>query len=201
MNDNAEPRTPPEKDIPEQNGDSPAPVIHFGPQAMVAPEDDYFAAYASAPDKIRMPKGTRELGILLNNRRRAAINKSVRGAATAWIDEDDSGTYDPKLIRRTPASPSKRAKRIRTSEVPLDNDGNPKPRKASRQIGFRYTLVVELPFKSKKALNYLQTLPAGPYDTESDGDVSGSDDSGHGGSFKRKRDFKRPTRLGATSVR
>lgn len=197
--------------VPSTTGQEGVPkqsiAFHFGPQTAAAPETEYFKNYASGPPQMRMPKGARELGMLLNNRRRAAANRNIRGAATAWIDEDDSGTYDPKKARRTPPSPPRPMKRVKTVHS-LDDEDNPKPKKPTKQIGFRYSLIVKLLFESKKALNYLKTLPAGPSHPAPFSEPSDSDEncypdsvSGYGGTFKRKREVKRPTRLGATSAR
>ena len=133
---------------------------------------------------------------------RAATNREFRGGASAYIDEDESGTYDPKKARRTPPSPSRPAKRVKTSNA--FNDGTPKPKKLTKQVGFRYSMVVKLKFESKKSLDYLRSLPAGPYGSQSsnaDEEIKSGVDSGYGGSLKRKREVKRPRRLGAVTTR
>ncbi|KAK2627618.1 hypothetical protein QTJ16_003584 [Diplocarpon rosae] len=143
--------------------ESPVPPVsfYFGPQVAAAPETAYFQKYYVAPEKSRMPPGARELGILLNNSRRAAANNSTRGGATAWFDQDESGTYDPseKRARKTPPPLSRRLKRVKVSAS--DKDGNPKPKRPMKRIGYLNSLVIKLSFKGKNALEYLKTLPAG----------------------------------------
>lgn len=177
--------------------------FNFGPQAVEAPETDFIATFTAGSRRPQMPAGARELAAAINNKRRAATNREFRGGASAYIDEDESGTYDPKKARRTPPSPSRPAKRVKTSNA-FNDDGTPKPKKLTKQVGFRYSMVVKLKFESKKALDYLGSLPAGPYGSQSsnadEGNNSG-DDSGYGGSFKRKREVKRPRRLGTATTR
>lgn len=183
------------------NGSPIEPIaFNFGPQAVEAPESNFVASLAGSK-KLQMRSGLRELAAAINNKRRAATNREFRGGATAYIDEDESGTYDPKKARRTPPSPSRPAKRVKISH-PLDEDRNPKPKKPTKQIGFRYSLVVKLEFKSKEALDYLSSIPAGASgpltgNVEEEVEVD-SDDPEYGGTFKRKRAVKRPRRLGAT---
>ncbi|KAH6721723.1 hypothetical protein BKA61DRAFT_729218 [Leptodontidium sp. MPI-SDFR-AT-0119] len=179
-----------------------ATSFNFGPQPMEAPEVEFVSSLTTGSRKNQMPLYTKELGAFINNKRRAATNRELRGGATAYIDEDESGTYDPKKARRTPPSPSRPAKRVKTSNA-IDEDGNPRPKKPTKLIGFRYSLVVKLDFKSEKALNYLRSLPAGtsgpqPGFVEEEVD---SDGSGCVVPSKRKRQVKRPRRLGATASR
>ncbi|KAG4434896.1 hypothetical protein IFR05_009626 [Cadophora sp. M221] len=181
-----------------------APIsFNFGPQPIEAPEAEFIASFAAGSTKNQMPLWTKELGAFINNKRRAATNRELRGGATAYIDEDESGTYDPKKARRTPPSPPRPAKRVKTFNA-LDEDGNPRPEKLAKLIGFRYSLVVKLAFKSEKALNYLDSLPAdesAPQPGFVEEEEVDSDGSEGVVSSNRKRQVKRPRRLGATVSR
>ncbi|KAK0117384.1 hypothetical protein ONS96_013214 [Cadophora gregata f. sp. sojae] len=176
--------------------------FNFGPQPVERPAADIINAFTAGSRRPQMPAGVRELAAAINNRRRAATNREYRGVATAYIDEDESGTYDPKKSRRTPPSPLRSAKRVRVSNA-VNKDGTLKPKRPTKQIGFRYEMLVKFKFQSNKALDYLRTLPPGPYESQSSNADEEDDcyDSGYGGSFKRKREVKRPRRLGATATR
>jgi hypothetical protein len=128
--------------------------FNYGAAATTAPEDSYFASTSwrsgqsssdslsydapaiSAPEmaylaedkqKSQMPRSIRDLGQILNSKRRAAVQQTIRGAATAWIDQDDSGTYDPKADRATPpVTPPRRAKKPKLIDE-LNKDGNQRP--------------------------------------------------------------------------
>ncbi|KAI9049737.1 hypothetical protein LZ554_005889 [Drepanopeziza brunnea f. sp. 'monogermtubi'] len=205
--DPAMPATPPRGGSQDEDFASPidedlAPpiVFNFGPQEAAAPEKAYFEAYAAAPEMMRMPKGARELNMLLNRRRRAVTNQKFRGGASAWIDKDTSGNYDPKQERKTLSIPVRRVKKSKASA--LDDEGNPKLKKPAKEIGWVRSLVVKLPFKSKKALDYLRSVPAGElglklYQStheEEESDAVPDSGSGFGRTSKRKRSIKRPAR-------
>ncbi|KAH7407159.1 hypothetical protein BKA64DRAFT_408541 [Cadophora sp. MPI-SDFR-AT-0126] len=187
-----------------QSGAIAQPIsFNFGPQPVEAQEAVFNAALSTGLRGSQMPAGARELAAAINNRRRAATNRAFRGVATAYIDEDESGTYDPKRARKTPPSPSRPAKRVKTSNA-VNKDGTLVSKKPTKQIGFRYEMLVKLKFHSKKALDYLRALPVGPYGSQSsnaDEELDFDDDSGYGGSYKRKREAKQPRRLGAAITR
>ncbi|KAJ5037964.1 uncharacterized protein L3040_006840 [Drepanopeziza brunnea f. sp. 'multigermtubi'] len=179
---------------------APPIVFNFGPQEAAAPEKAYFEAYVAAPEKMRMPKGARDLNMLLNRRRRAATNRKFRGGASASIDKDTSGNYDPKQERQTPSIPVRRVKKSKASA--LGDERNPKLKKSAKGIGWVRSLVVKLPFKSKKALDYLRSVPTGELglklyqstDEEEESDAVPDSGSGSGRTSKRKRSVKRPAR-------
>ncbi|CZT43913.1 uncharacterized protein RSE6_04018 [Rhynchosporium secalis] len=185
-----------------QNESPEEPItFNFGPQPLPAPEADFIASFtAGGSKKNHMPLGIRELAASINNRRRAATNREFRGAASAYIDEDESGTYDPRTARRTPHSPARPTKRVKTSE-----GRTPRSRKPAKQIGFRYSLVVKLQLNSKKGLKYLSSIPAGPsittgayhFHSSTPDEEYDSDDSSYVVKSKRKRAIKPPARLGA----
>ena len=95
----------------------------------------------------------------------------------------------------------------RTFEFTIEADNKDLSYKSGnelKQVGFRYSMVVKLKFESKKSLDYLRSLPAGPYGSQSsnaDEEIKSGVDSGYGGSLKRKREVKRPRRLGAATTR
>ncbi|CAL3973426.1 unnamed protein product [Diplocarpon coronariae] len=202
MSDDEDNPTSPRRSCPGDGLRASPIFFHFGPQVAVAPETEYFKDYAVAYEKSRMPPGARALGILLNNNHRAAANKSTRGAATAWFDEDESGTYDPSQ-KRTPQTLSSlpgRVKRIKMSAS--DEDGNPKPKRPMKIVGYFNSLVIKLFFKSKEALEHLSTLPAGasrpaPYtssDEDEQSEVNSDSESEGRRTFKGKRVVKKRAR-------
>ncbi|KAH7357252.1 hypothetical protein BKA65DRAFT_580709 [Rhexocercosporidium sp. MPI-PUGE-AT-0058] len=173
-------------------------TFNFGPQLVEAPENEFIASFK----RHQIPSGIKKLAALINNRKRAATKRELRGGATGYIDEDESGTYDPKEARRTPPSPPRPAKRVKINHA-LDKDENPQSKKPTKQIGFQYSLMVKLDLKSEKGLDYLRSLPAGtsghpPGFIEEDID---SDGSGYVVPSRRKRVVKRPRRLGVTMSR
>lgn len=186
------PAIPTRSSSPEDDFD-PELAFNFGPEEVTAPEQAYFATYATAPEKMRLPQGVRELAMRLNHRRRAATNQNFRGGTSAWIDQDTSGTYDPKRARRTP--PSIPVKRVRLEAV--GDEASAKVRKLARKIGFVESFIIKLPFKSEKALNFLKTLPIGemgtkPYESTDDSESDLDLDSASGHASKRKRVVKKP---------
>jgi hypothetical protein len=179
--------------------------FNFDAPAAAAPEGAYFEDYAAAPERSRMPQNIRELGIFLNKKRRAAIQGAIRGAATAWIDQDDSGTYDPKRKRATPTECSpKKVKRQRLAEE-VDEDGNPKPRRRYRPVGYGFLMTFS--FKTDKGRNYLRSITPGPFGSPSSNaddelsDSSTNSDSGYGSFPKPRRKKKQPKRLGICPAR
>ena len=124
-------------------------------------EDSYFSEAPTCP----RPFDLRNLGVILNNKRRATQHVAIRGAGTAWIDQDDSGTYDPTKERATPpATPPRRRKRPRITESG-DDLPRPQPQKSRRAVGYRSLLTFS--FTSQKALDYLRSLTPGPFDSQS----------------------------------
>ncbi len=199
------PVTPPNASETEDNDDLESIVsFNFEEPAAAAPEGAYFEDYAAAPERSRMPQHIREIGILLNKKRRAATQATVKGAATAWIDQDDSGTYDPKRKRATPSDcQPKKGKKQRTA-AEFDEGGNPKPRRQYRAVGYGFLMTFS--FKTEKAGNYLRSITPGPFDSQStnaDDQLSDSStdfDSSYG-SFPKRRRKKQLKRLGDLSTR
>jgi hypothetical protein len=191
--------TPPPPNISDPN--SPAESdpdsiesFNFDAPAASAPEHAYFKEYASVPSKSRTASGLRDLTILLNTRNRAARQGAIRGAATAWIDQDDSGNFDPKAAKR--ASAPRRVKRKTSVE-----DGSAKPRRLNRRVGYSFPFVFNLDFEA--GLEYLRSITPGPEGSQSPNELSESESSSDEDFTyrKRRRRTKKPKRLGETSER
>lgn len=134
-----------------------APLIH-------PTEDSYFqdAPAVARPAGIR---DLRDLRVILNNKRRATQHIAIRGVgnAAAWLDQDDSGTYDPNKEGATPPNtPPRTKKRSRTHE-----DDHPRPRTQTPHIPKGYCSLVTLSFTGEKALEYLRSVTPGPFDSQS----------------------------------
>ncbi|PMD45772.1 hypothetical protein L207DRAFT_508555 [Hyaloscypha variabilis F] len=184
--------------------------FNFDAPAAIAPEGALFANPTSTPPTSRMSETFRDLSILITKRRRAAAQNAMRGGATAWIDQDDSGTYDPKRKRATPDElPQRKAKRQRISPE-LDEQGNPKPKPKRFYKKVGYSLRVTLTLESEAGKEYLRSITPGPVEsessseTDSDSSTDSDHDSGYG-SFPKPRRKKRqpqlPERLGASTER
>lgn len=143
-------------------------------------------------EKPRISNGFRDLAISLNagrNRRPGTLQAAIQGFSTGYVDQDTSGTYDPKLVRATPPpTPISRPIRERARH---DENGQPRPNKRKR-IG--YTFPVKLTLKSKKGLDYLKSIPEGPYSSGSEAEDETSDlehDSGYNSPVNRLRRSRR----------
>lgn len=128
---------------------------------------DYLRVIAG-PEKARISNGFRDLAISLNagrNRRPGTLQAAIQGFSTAYVDQDTSGTYDPKRVRATPPpTPISRPIRERPQK---DENGQLRPGNGKRKrVG--YTFPVKLTLKSKKGLDYLKSIPEGPYSSESE---------------------------------
>ena len=173
--------------------------LNYDAPAASGAEHAYFSENTQRP---QMPRSIRDLGQILNSKRRATVQGPIRGAATAWIDQDDSGTYDPKAARATPpVTPPRRTKALRVFDE-LDEDGNPKPRLTrSHRVGYSFPMTIVLTLEA--GLDYLRSITPGPFNSEADDTLSESldpeKDSGYG-SFSRRK-TKRPRRLGEWSTR
>jgi hypothetical protein len=191
------PPPPPNISNPNSPAESDSDSIesfNFDAPATSAPEHAYFKEYASSPSKARTASGLRDLTILLNSRNRAARQGAIRGAATAWIDQDDSGNFDPKAAKR--AAAPRRAKRKTSVE-----DGSAKPRRSNRPVGYSFPFVFNLNFEA--GLEYLRSITPGPEGSPSPNELSESESSSEDDfSYrKRRRRIKKPKRLGETSER
>lgn len=150
---------------------------------VIPTEDSYFSEAPTRPKLL----GLRDLGIILNNKRRATLHVAIRGAGTAWIDQDDSGTYDPEKDRATPSpllTPPRRRRRARVYDKDDESVTPPlRPRKLP-PVGYRSLMTFS--FTSKRALNYLRSITPSPFDSQSttlDKDLSDSEGLGEGYNF------------------
>jgi len=143
--------------------------FNFDAPAADVPREGAIFATCVPPPSSRMPESIRKLGIFLNKKRRraAAAQTAMRGGATAWLDQDDSGTYDPKRKRATPdeQAPQKKAakkqKRSHSPVLPPDENGIPqKGRETCRKVG--YSLLVTLTLESEKGVQYLRSITLVP---------------------------------------
>ncbi|RDL40160.1 uncharacterized protein BP5553_00139 [Venustampulla echinocandica] len=119
---------------------------------ITAPEDAYFEAIERRP----IPVDIHELGIQLNSKRRTTAQEPTRGASTAWIDIDDSGTYDPKNERATRPRPAKKARISRD----VEEDNVPKTPRLYRRVGYSFPMTFK--FTHEKSLEYLRSISPGP---------------------------------------
>ena len=170
---------------------------------IIPTEDSYFSEAPARPKSL----GLRDLGIILNNKRRATLHVAIRGAGTAWIDQDDSGTYDPKKDRVTPSpllTPLRRRRRARAYDEDDQTTTPPRPRKRP-PVGYRSLMTFS--FTSARALNYLRSITPGPFDSQSTTlDEDFSDSSGLGEEYDfgpplKTRKTRRPRKIHKTPER
>lgn len=136
----------------------------------------------------------KNLGVILNSKR---IRKyaPMRGLASGRLDFDQTGTYDPKLLRATPprTPPPPRVKRTKT--VGEISEGNEKTRKY-RRVGYNYPMVMK--FTTEKALKYLRSITPGPYPSKSTSanEEASSYDSDEDTRRHSRRKLRQPKRFG-----
>jgi hypothetical protein len=134
------------------------------------------------------PCNVQALGIILSSRRRKH-HQPMRGVGGAWLDQDKSGTYDPKLQAATP--PARRIKRARRF------NGTACPSRSFRRKG--YSLPMSFKFTSNRALSFLRSITPGPYTPHStsndDGLSVAFSDSEEETRRRSRRKIKKPSRL------
>jgi hypothetical protein len=181
---------------PAESDDGSDLELNYDAPATAAPEDAFFKDFP----KSRISSSIHHLGVILNSKRKAAL-EPIRGATTAWLDQDDSGTYDPRAKRTQP--PARRSKRVKLAGDGEDGEWN--SRKTYRRAG--YSLTLSFSFTSKEALAYLKSITPGPEDSETSSaddelsDFLDSDDDSGSGTRKTRRKIKAPKRLGAVADR
>jgi hypothetical protein len=156
------------------------------------------AVYPAATAQTHI-RGLRDLGISMNSQRNASQNH-MRGAASACIDQDDSGTYDPnESSGKSSRTQPRRTKKARQEDE--DAGVNQEP-KVPRHNTVGYSLPVTLTFASEQALNYLRSITPGPFDDQATSldDPSRSLDPDDYTSLPRRK-VKKPNRLGAGVAR
>ena len=200
------PITPEMQDDSDKNNSDADSLVsfNFDAPAEVDPEGADFKDDTNGSNQSRrMPESIRNLGILLNKKRRAAVHKVMRGGATGCYDQDDSGTYDPKRRRATPDSPKNVVvkKRKIHSDGEDDEDGE-KELKVHRRVG--YSLMVTLTLQSEQGREYLRGITPGESDesdSSQDEESELESDTGDRCFNKRRRRRREPERLGATYSR
>ena len=169
-------------------------LANGNPKTSTLHGDAYFAA-ATARPKI---EGLRDIGILINSRRTASLH-AIRGVASAYIDEDDSGTYDPKESQsKTTISQPRRTKKAKKG----DGDGDPNQGQTRRDTQVGYSLPITFVLNSAKGRNYLRSISPGPFDDDSNNPEKSTESLNvDGGILFTRRQVKKPTRLGDEATR
>lgn len=182
-------------EMPEFNFDVPAaprrPRILLDEGNVDTDTDLDTHVHPNAEANAGLAQQIRELNTFLNRKKRAAAQNVMRGAATAYIDQDESGTYDPDKERIHPRRTRKRLKRVDNNDD--DEDHEPRARGSGRARTKGYGLLLTLPFESEKGLRFLRSLPAGTMQSDEGNEVHGDLDSDHddddeyGGSYGTRR--------------
>lgn len=178
---------------PNSTGHSNADPSLWNNTPITANGDAFFAA-ATTRNQIH---GLRDIGIRLNSRRNAA-SKPIRGVASACIDEDDSGNYDPNESRtKFLNAPQRRTKKAKRE----DGQGEPnQERKTRRGKQAGYSLPVTIVFSSQSALDYLRSITPDPFEDSDDCLDSSSESMGTDDDIlPSRRLVKKPERFGEVS--
>lgn len=173
--------------IPDEEDDDDS--VEFNCEPVVRNFVEEEIRYSPAPERARMPSETREAGIRLNNRirRKATLHAHINGLASSYLDQDTSGTYDPKSERASPSlSPPLRTRKPRAP------GGNSRPR--SRTIGEPKELIIRIKLTTPKSLKYLRSITPDVVDV-----VPTDNDSGYRSVKKRKT--RQPTGRAYTNLR
>lgn len=103
------------------------------------------------------------LGIRCFPRREGTL-QGLLGFSTGYVDQDTSGTYDPKRERVTPpATPEIRQK---PKFIPNSKEGGePAPKRIRHKVG--YDIAIKIRFESEDAREYLRSITPGPYSDKS----------------------------------
>lgn len=151
--------------------------------------------------------GLREMAISMNSRRNAATSSHlIRGIASAAIDHDDSGTYDPNEDRVKPASTQ--LKRTKKAKIPNEAAEENAGATTGQTEGVGHSGLTTFSFNSKEASEVLRSPPPSPFDDNtSDTDTIRDDGSSDTSRILRspeassiilstKRKSTKPDRLG-----
>ena len=150
---------------PDSKEASKSPVsIQHRNSPIIPTEDFYFNGDPLQPRLLGF-QDLRNLGVILNKKRRAATQHvAIRGVGTAWIDQDDSGTYDPSKERApSPETPPPRGRRLKT----CDEHGKANSRRNHQNPDgvSRNGSLLTFSFTTKKALDYLRSICPDLFDT------------------------------------
>lgn len=138
-------------------------------------------ALFSGRSSLRPLAGLREMAISMNSRRNAATSSHlIRGIASAAIDQDGSGTYDPNEDGVKPASTQ--LKRTRKAKIPNEAAEKTAAVTTGQTEGVGHTGLRTFSFNSKQASEVLRSPSPSPFDdntshTDTIGDGSSSDTS------------------------
>jgi hypothetical protein len=149
-----------EENVLEEDSES----FNFCIPSALAPESGLFSKNA--------PVGSHEwnyaLGGLLNKKTRANTQQILVGGGTTCVDQDDSGTYDPKEEQVAPLRRQARGRKLHDS---LSADYHIQLRDQIKSNGFNG--LIAFIFTSRKNLDYLRSISSGlfniasnPYDDE-----------------------------------
>jgi len=168
----------------------------------MAPPDEDAGAGPDPPMKPTM--SLREIGIFMNSKQRRATLQPMRGAGTAWLDQDDSGTYDPKAERRRAVTPTRRTKKQRADDDENGSSRASRQPRNTRRVG--YALPITFTFTAQEGLDYLRSITPGPFsDTGSiDEDLSDSRSVGSdsdGSSLRNRRKTRQKKKSKSAPVR
>ncbi len=190
-------------DDPEKNNSDADSLVsfNFDAPAEVDPEGADFSENPSGSNPSnRMPESIRNLGIMLNKKRRAAVQRVMRGGTTACYDQDDSGTYGSKRRRATSKNVIVKKQKIHSDDK--DDENGEGVLKVQRKVG--YSLLVTLTLESEQGREYLRGITPGASDesdTSQDQESESESDTGDGDFNKRRLRRREPKRLDATYTR
>ena len=137
------------------------------------------------------------------NSRRPTSHNPLRGLASACIDEDDSGTYDPKEESRVKHA-SSQPRRTKKAKTNADGEDDASPRSETREGGgAEYSLPVTLGLSSGESVESLKSITPGIFEddvsssSDSDSESVGTED----GVLSTRRKSYKPARLGKREAR
>jgi hypothetical protein len=145
----------------------------------------------------------RDLGIQMNSRRRAVQQTKV-GLATGYIDQDDSGNYDPGAEGAKKRAQRKVALPVTPPPKKVRQEGDERRGKWAKRIPVGYSFPISFYFEKEKSLAFLRSITPGPYSAPSSS-VSDTDsnweDSEDEGGYDMRRKIRRPKRYGEVNTR
>lgn len=132
----------------------------------------------------------RELAIEFNLRQR--VSTTSVGMTSSWLDQDTSGTYNPRGGRLTPPPP----KRPRADQSSNDDDDNNSPK--TKRVPVGYSFPMSFVFEGEKGKAYLRSITPGPKSSSDDDESSDSADDPDSPLPRRKTKPRR--KLGAAPM-
>lgn len=193
--------SPPQQDLfPRLNSASPSPDTFFDfstEPRIPAPEyANLTALTALTSNASNITRSLQGLSVFFNRQRRAAAQGPLKGGASGWIDQDDSGTYDPaqKLKRLTHAkvkAGARRAKRKQelVSDTDDDNDNEESEDRYSRKnVG--YGLMMTFSFVKPASKSYLRSITPSFSEEEVSSQSDSEEDSSFSGPFEKAKKLR-----------